>query len=177
MEPERAQDEPATRDLGSHAHLGVALHTSDPKVGLAPSLGPTVRADERRLRSGASLAGCVAERRGREGKKPVRRELFEETGLLDPEVGPCVWQRDHTFRWGTGMLRQVESYFVVHTAVFEISTENHEEAEREFLDTHRWFTLEELRSHDETLVPGNFAELLAPLLRGEYPANPVTVGI
>lgn len=75
------------------------------------------------------------------------------------------------------MLRQVESYFVVHTAVFEISTENHEEAEREFLDTHRWFTLEELRSHDETLVPGNFAELLAPLLRGEYPANPVTVGI
>lgn len=107
----------------------------------------------------------------------VRRELFEETGLLDPEVGPCVWQRDHTFRWGTGMLRQVESYFVVHTAVFEISTENHEEAEREFLDTHRWFTLEELRSHDETLVPGNFAELLAPLLRGEYPANPVIVGI
>ena len=28
----------------------------------------------------------------------VRREVFEETGLADFELGPCVWRRDHTFR-------------------------------------------------------------------------------
>lgn len=107
----------------------------------------------------------------------VRREVFEETGLRDAAVGPCIWHRDHTFRWGDGWLRQVETYFLVRAPAFEISTENHEELERSFLSDHRWFTLQELVAHEETLVPGNFAELLAPLLRGELPTEPVTVGI
>lgn len=107
----------------------------------------------------------------------VRREVFEETGLRDFEVGPCVWLRDHTFRWGDGVLRQVESYFVVRARTFEVNTENQEELERSFLAGHRWFALEELRAHPETLVPGNFAELLEPLLAGRYPAQPISVGI
>lgn len=107
----------------------------------------------------------------------VRREIFEETGLQAAEVGPCVWLRDHTFPWGERMLRQVESYYIVRTAAFEVTTENHEELERTFLTGHRWFTIEELRAHDEVLVPGNFADLLEPLLAGDFPPEPLRVGI
>ncbi len=107
----------------------------------------------------------------------VRREVFEETGLRDAEVGPCIWRRDHTFRWGDGWLRQVESYYLVRAPEFEINTENHEELERTFLSDHRWFSLDELVAHEETLVPGNFAELFAPLLRGEVPEEPIVVGV
>jgi 8-oxo-dGTP pyrophosphatase MutT (NUDIX family) len=107
----------------------------------------------------------------------VRRELFEETGLSPVEVGPCIWKRDHTFRWGDGMLRQVESYYLVRAAPFEVSTENHEAEERDFLTAYRWFTLDELREHSEVLVPANFAELLEPLLVGIYPLRPISVGI
>lgn len=107
----------------------------------------------------------------------VRREVYEETGLREFELGPCVWLRDHTFRWGDGMLRQVESYFVVRTAAFEVTTENHEELERSFLSGYRWFTLADLESHGETLVPASFAELFAPLLAGDYPAAPIIVGV
>lgn len=114
---------------------------------------------------------------GEEAIDCVRRELFEETGLQDVEIGPWVWRRDHTFRWGEGMLRQVESYFVVRTPPFEVNTENHEELERGFLTAYRWFSLEELAAHPETLVPGNFAELLAPLLEGVFPAEPLAVGV
>ena len=107
----------------------------------------------------------------------VRREVFEETGLKEFEIGPCVWLRDHTFRWGDALMRQVESYFVVRAPAFEVNTDNHEELERSFLAGHRWFALEDLRSHDETLVPANFAELLEPLLAGRYPTAPLSMGV
>ena len=106
----------------------------------------------------------------------VRREVFEETGLTEFELGPCVWFRDQTFPWGNAMIRQVESYYVVRTAAFEVNIAGQEELERGYLTGHRWFTLEELRTHDEPLAPANFAELLEPLLRGEYPAEPLIVG-
>jgi len=114
---------------------------------------------------------------GEDALAAVRREVFEETGLSDFEVGPCVWRRDHTFRWGSGQLRQVESYFVVRTPAFEVSVANHQEEERAFLTAHRWFTLDEIRAHHEPFVPGDFAGLLAPLLAGTYPPEPITVGV
>lgn len=101
----------------------------------------------------------------------VCREVFEETGHPVIEVGPCVWLRDHTFPWGERVLRQVESYYVVRTEAFEVTTDNHEELERTFLTAHRWFTLDELRAHDETLVPGDFADLFAPLMTGDRPSR------
>lgn len=114
---------------------------------------------------------------GEEETACVRREVFEETGLSECEVGPCVWLRDHTFRWGEGMLRQVEAYYVVLAPSFEVSIDGHEELERSFLTGYRWFTLAELEAHEETLVPADFAALLSPLLAGDYPPAPITVGI
>ncbi len=107
----------------------------------------------------------------------VRREVFEETGLTQFEVGPCVWKRDHTFRWADGMLRQVESYFVVRVPAFEVSIANHQQEELTFLTTHRWFTPEEIRAHGEIFVPSNFADLLEPLLADVYPSEPIVVGV
>ncbi len=107
----------------------------------------------------------------------VKREVFEETGLSDFELGPCVWQRDHTFRWGAGMLRQIESYYLVRSAPFDVSIENHEEEERDFLTAHRWFSVAELRAHDEVLVPANMADLVEALIAGDCPVTPIVVGI
>ena len=107
----------------------------------------------------------------------VRREVFEETGLAECEIGPCVWRRDQTFPWGEDMvIRQIEGYYIVRVPAFEVNIEGQEELERAFLSGHRWFTLEELRAHEEVLAPANFAELIEPLLAGQYPPEPITVG-
>jgi len=74
-------------------------------------------------------------------------------------------------------LRQVESYYVVRAAAFEVDTANQEELERGFLAGYAWFSIDELRQHRETLVPANFADLLEPLIAGRYPAEPMTVGV
>lgn len=107
----------------------------------------------------------------------VRREVFEETGLVDFEIGPPVWTRDHTFRWGDGMLRQVEVYYLVRVAPFEVSIAHHQQEELTFLTAHRWFSVDEIRAHEERFVPGNFADLLEPLLAGIIPESPLVVGI
>lgn len=87
---------------------------------------------------------------GLEGDEPyeraLRRELREEVGLSNPELGPCVWIRDHTFPFRGGMLRQKERYFLVHCAPFEVRPEFCEEQLRaEGVHGHRWWTLPELR--------------------------------
>jgi hypothetical protein len=74
------------------------------------------------------------------------------------------------------MIRQLESYYVVRAPAFEVNIDGQEELERAFLSGHRWFTLDELRDHEEIMVPANFAELLEPLLAGNYPAEPLKVG-
>ncbi|MEO8184257.1 MAG: NUDIX domain-containing protein [Deltaproteobacteria bacterium] len=48
----------------------------------------------------------------------LKRELEEELGLIQFDVGPLVWLRQHTFNWDGQRIRQSEQYHVVHIARF-----------------------------------------------------------
>ena len=45
-------------------------------------------------------------------EETVRRELAEETGLTDFELGPEIWTREHVFAWEGRIYRQRERYYV-----------------------------------------------------------------
>ncbi|MCE7927975.1 MAG: NUDIX domain-containing protein [Chloroflexi bacterium CFX7] len=107
----------------------------------------------------------------------ARRELREETGLEQAELGPCVWLRRHVFHWEGAWIEQRESYFVARTAAFEVSTDGHEELERRFLQEHRWWSIPEIAASADRFVPGNLASLAAPLAAGQFPPEPVSVGV
>jgi 8-oxo-dGTP pyrophosphatase MutT (NUDIX family) len=49
----------------------------------------------------------------------ARRELVEEAGLDDVELGPCVWAREHLFTGPIDFDGQRERYFLVRTPAFE----------------------------------------------------------
>lgn len=108
-------------------------------------------------------------------EEAVRREIWEETGVAEFELGPCVWERTATSQFSTRWIRFVERYFVAWAPHAEVIAENREEAELTFLQEHRWFSLEELLAHPERVVPPNFAVLVEPLLRGELPVEPLAV--
>ena len=114
------------------------------------------------------------------GEDPVTaliREIEEETGLRAAEIGPEVWTRCHTFRWGPRLVTQAERFFLVLTPWFQPTAAGlPNEDERAGVGGYRWWTLEEIALSDEQFVPRRMGVLLAALLKGEPPAVPIDVG-
>jgi TDG/mug DNA glycosylase family protein len=113
-----------------------------------------------------------------EGEAPeqtLRRELGEEAGLDDFDIGPEIWFREHTFTWAGRVLHQRERIHLVRV-------DAHEPAPRvdlaaEGVASLRWWTLDELEQTPAELVPKRLAEVMRDLLRDGPPADPIDVGI
>src|SRR5690606_37396207 len=111
------------------------------------------------------------------------RELWEETGLRVPSVGPCVWMRDHVWRADGGVrYRSLERYYLVHAPRFEVRPGAIQPLEAEFMvgaDWWPWWSVDELCEavQREVFVPRRIHELLPPLLAGQLPSVPVDTGV
>jgi double-stranded uracil-DNA glycosylase len=113
--------------------------------------------------------------KGESPEQTLRRELDEELGLKDFELGPEIWRREHTFAWMGRILRQREHIHLVQV-------ERHEpvptiDLRAEGVHELRWWTLSELEAAKETLVPRRLPEFLRELLERGAPPKPVDVGI
>lgn len=107
----------------------------------------------------------------------ARREVIEETGLTDVEIGPCVWLREHIFELRGRWLRQVERFFVARVSSFQPTAGYYPGIEGEMFGGVRWWTLEELDSTDEDLSPRRLAILLRDLIDTGLPAEPIEAGV
>ena len=115
---------------------------------------------------------------GEEHVAAAKRELWEETGLSDVSVGPCVWLRDHVFDWNGNFYDARERYHVCRVSHFTIDTSNQSAKELEEMTAYRWWTLDEITAaKDDLFVPGDLARLLEPILQGDYPDEPLRIGI
>jgi 8-oxo-dGTP pyrophosphatase MutT (NUDIX family) len=113
--------------------------------------------------------------KGESPEQTLRRELDEELGLKDFELGPEIWTREHTFAWMGRILRQREH-------IHFVKVERHEpvptiDLRAEGVHELRWWTLPELEAAEEMLVPRRLPEFLRELLERGAPPKPVDVGI
>jgi double-stranded uracil-DNA glycosylase len=104
----------------------------------------------------------------------LRRELREEAGLRDFELGPAIWVRAHTFVW-RGVTRQRERTFLVRVDEHDSAPEL--DLAEEGVHGHRWWTLAELEATTERLVPRRLPELVGDVLRHGPPDEPVDAGV
>jgi 8-oxo-dGTP pyrophosphatase MutT (NUDIX family) len=106
------------------------------------------------------------------------RELWEETGIRASALGPLVWRRRHLWRWGERMIDTREVYFFLRChEVPRIAPAAPSDFELAVIREFRWWSLVELlQSPNEIFVPRRFAELVAPLLLGDFPVEPLDVG-
>ena len=109
----------------------------------------------------------------------VLRELVEEAGLEDVELGPWIWTREHVFPFESGLWDgQVERFVLVRTHAFDpVPRFTPEQLRAEYVTGMRWWTPTELEASDELFAPRRLPELVASLLRDGPPGEPVDVGV
>ena len=101
------------------------------------------------------------------------REIREETGIADFELGPVVWRRE-------GVLRLAddepvffdEHYVVARCAGGEPARHGWQADEHRLIDDIRWWTQAELLATEEAVFPPGLADLLSDILAGRYPDPP-----
>jgi 8-oxo-dGTP pyrophosphatase MutT (NUDIX family) len=105
------------------------------------------------------------------------RELAEETGRVcaESELGPVVatcagvWQAYEDGKRFFG----ADSFFFVRVADPAISMDGQEQLERSVITGHRWWTIAELRTTTDGILPLGLADLLTRLLSHGVPERPV----
>jgi 8-oxo-dGTP pyrophosphatase MutT (NUDIX family) len=103
------------------------------------------------------------------------RELAEETGCRDVEIGPPVWTREASFTFAGEHVDQHETFFCARVPAWEVDTTGFTEFEHRTVLWHRWWTVDELRATPERVIPRDLARHLDDLLRDGPPAEPVSM--
>ena len=115
---------------------------------------------------------------GESAETCLRRELREETGIREAQIGPLMWKRDHEFEWNGRKVSQHEAYYLVVCAQFEPTMEgNPASGELSAFRGFRWWSAEEIRNSGQLFAPRRLAELLDTLVHDGPPKSPFDVGV
>jgi len=113
--------------------------------------------------------------RGEESAHAALRELHEETGIPDVEMGPCVWrqQTEYTFAG-----YHFESDDHIHVAWCDggvYDPRGLEALEAAAFRGARWWELDALLANDEPTIPFRLREFLPALVAGDIPEVPIDI--
>jgi ADP-ribose pyrophosphatase YjhB (NUDIX family) len=103
----------------------------------------------------------------------AHREIAEETGIRDAELGALLATRATEFQFDGRTYAQDEWYYLARTETVETDVSGQTELEQRSTDELRWWTLQELKTTRETIYPNALAKLLGQVLRDGPPARPV----
>jgi 8-oxo-dGTP pyrophosphatase MutT (NUDIX family) len=113
---------------------------------------------------------------GETDEQALRRELWEELGLTEYELGPLLWRREHEFDSEDGRYRgQRERCYLVRSPRFEPAPQIDLAAEH--VTDVRWWTTAELAASKDVFGPRRLPELVAKLLQDGPPPMPFQLGI
>ncbi len=110
--------------------------------------------------------------RGEQTHDAVRRELWEEAGIRDAEIGPCVWTQTVRFTFAGLRFDQDEWVHVARCDGSAARPGGLEALEALAFGEQRWWSLDQLLEARPRTIPYRLVEFLPPLLQGDLPEVP-----
>ncbi len=118
---------------------------------------------------------------GEDDVTALHRELAEEVGMVDPSIGPHVWDREHIVPFENGRWdgQRESAYLVPVPRRFEVRPSlSWEELRAERVHEIRWWTLQEVESEAHaSFAPRRLGELLRALQTEGPPTTPIETGV
>jgi len=112
---------------------------------------------------------------GEDTAAAVHRELWEEAGIRDAEVGPVVWVQSVEFTFGGWRFDQDEWIHVARCSGHTSAPGGLETLEALAFGEQRWWDVDELVDSGERTIPYRMAEHLPALRDGQVPDEPIDI--
>jgi 8-oxo-dGTP pyrophosphatase MutT (NUDIX family) len=103
------------------------------------------------------------------------RELREEAGITEVEMGPCVWVQHAVFDFGGFHFDQHERIHIAWCDGGVVRPTGLEFLEAMAFNGWRWWSHGDLLACGERLIPEQLRDLLPALIAGELPAEPIDI--
>lgn len=117
----------------------------------------------------ATPGGAVED--GESYEDAARRELREEAGMEDADLGPCLGTQDHVLSWKDEPIRFQERSYLASAQSTDIYAAGMSAEEREVLREHRWWRVGEIRVSEEVSTPWAWPTYWPQSSPGRYPAT------
>jgi 8-oxo-dGTP pyrophosphatase MutT (NUDIX family) len=102
----------------------------------------------------------------------IVREIFEETGHVIRDPGPCIWRRRKSITDRAGVTRATdERYFWCPLSSAELSDANLNQYERHYIQEFRWWTINDPDLRSIRIFPAGFGNAAGSVLRHGRPAT------
>ncbi len=112
---------------------------------------------------------------GEEIVEAVRRELWEEAGIGDADIGPCVWTQRVEYTFGGYHFDQDEWIHVARCDGTSTGPQGLEYLEAVAFTQMRWWTVEELLDHGPRTIPYRMLEFVEDVAAGNWPEVPIDI--
>lgn len=114
---------------------------------------------------------------GERSEDAARRELREEAGITDAEIGPCVFTQHARFTFAGIQFDQFER---IHVAWCDTTTDRWQPQGLEALEVlafggQAWWEVDEVLTTSERLLPPGLRRGLPHLVGGQLPSTPIDI--
>lgn len=112
---------------------------------------------------------------GESTEDAVRRELWEEAGIGEADIGPCVWVQSVQFTFGGWKFDQDEWIHIVRCDGTSRGPTGLEALEQIAFGAQRWWPIEQMIEERPRTIPYRMTEFLPDIISGSLPAQPLDI--